>query len=96
MSPLPVLPRTVLTAQINIGDISDSNEDPLSRSTRRRLRQKGITTGITAVYLGPAISFTWKENLSVEAGVDVPVVQDNTALQLVPGYRVRAAVTWRF
>jgi tRNA A37 threonylcarbamoyladenosine dehydratase len=37
-------------AQVNIGDISESNEDPLSRSTRRRLRQKGITTGIPVVY----------------------------------------------
>ncbi|KAF8543216.1 hypothetical protein BDD12DRAFT_932149 [Trichophaea hybrida] len=36
--------------RVNIGDISESNEDPLSRSTRRRLRQKGITTGITVVY----------------------------------------------
>ncbi|KAI5856276.1 hypothetical protein BZA05DRAFT_387967 [Tricharina praecox] len=36
--------------RINIGDISESNEDPLSRSTRRRLRQKGIVTGIPVVY----------------------------------------------
>jgi tRNA A37 threonylcarbamoyladenosine dehydratase len=36
--------------QVNIGDISESNEDPLSRSTRRRLRQKGVTTGISVVY----------------------------------------------
>ncbi|RPB09588.1 hypothetical protein P167DRAFT_527033 [Morchella conica CCBAS932] len=36
--------------RIQIGDISESFEDPLSRSTRRRLRQKGITTGIPTVY----------------------------------------------
>ncbi|CCX05683.1 Similar to Uncharacterized protein YKL027W; acc. no. P36101 [Pyronema omphalodes CBS 100304] len=36
--------------RVNIGDISESDEDPLSRSTRRRLRQKGVTTGIKVVY----------------------------------------------
>ncbi|KAI5843405.1 hypothetical protein DFP73DRAFT_80885 [Morchella snyderi] len=37
-------------SRIQIGDISESSEDPLSRSTRRRLRQKGIVTGIPTVY----------------------------------------------
>lgn len=58
--------------------------------------EKADDTGMTAVYLGPAISLTWKENLSADLGVDIPVVQDNTALQLVPDYRIRAAMSWRF
>lgn len=33
-----------------IGDISSSTEDPLSRSTRRRLRLLGVEKGIPAVY----------------------------------------------
>jgi tRNA A37 threonylcarbamoyladenosine dehydratase len=33
-----------------IGDISSSTEDPLSRSTRRRLRAMGIASGIPVVY----------------------------------------------
>lgn len=33
-----------------IGDISSSTEDPLSRSTRRRLRALGIASGIPVVY----------------------------------------------
>lgn len=33
-----------------IGDISSSMEDPLSRSTRRRLRALGVTEGIPVVY----------------------------------------------
>ncbi|KAF8463831.1 hypothetical protein BDZ91DRAFT_698134 [Kalaharituber pfeilii] len=37
-------------SRICIGDISESTEDPLSRSTRRRLRAKGVTTGIPTVY----------------------------------------------
>jgi tRNA A37 threonylcarbamoyladenosine dehydratase len=36
--------------RIFIGDISASTEDPLSRSTRRRLRAVGIASGIPVVY----------------------------------------------
>jgi hypothetical protein len=53
-------------------------------------------TGMTSVFIGPELSFTWKENLSAELGTEFPVVTDNTALQLVPDYRIKAALTWRF
>ncbi|TGZ79562.1 hypothetical protein EX30DRAFT_350071 [Ascodesmis nigricans] len=36
--------------RVMIGDISESSEDPLSRQTRRRLRMKGVATGIPVVY----------------------------------------------
>lgn len=36
--------------RVFIGDISTSTEDPLSRSTRRRLRALGIASGIPVVY----------------------------------------------
>ncbi|KAF3940509.1 hypothetical protein ABW19_dt0206908 [Dactylella cylindrospora] len=36
--------------RICVGDISETIEDPLSKATRRKLRQKGIATGITVVY----------------------------------------------
>ena len=36
--------------RILIGDISASTEDPLSRSTRRRLRAAGVASGIPVVY----------------------------------------------
>ncbi|KAK9493000.1 hypothetical protein V1508DRAFT_417064 [Lipomyces doorenjongii] len=36
--------------RIQIDDISGSAEDPLARATRRRLRLKGIITGITVVF----------------------------------------------
>ncbi|KAH8660804.1 ubiquitin-protein ligase-like protein molybdopterin-converting factor [Tricladium varicosporioides] len=36
--------------RIFIGDISASTDDPLSRSTRRRLRATGISSGIPVVY----------------------------------------------
>jgi hypothetical protein len=57
---------------------------------------KAEDTGITSVFLGPEILITWRDKLSAEVGVDVPVSVDNTALQSVPDYRVRAALTWHF
>ena len=53
-------------------------------------------TGIDSVFFGPELAFTWTDKLSAELGVDVPVSTNNTALQLVPDYRIRAAFTWRF
>jgi hypothetical protein len=53
-------------------------------------------TGMTSVFIGPELSYTWKEHLSAELGAEFPLVNDNTALQLVPDYRVKAAITWRF
>jgi len=53
-------------------------------------------TGITSVYLGPRVLFTYKEHLSFTAAGDIPILQNNTALQTVPDYRVRSAVTWAF
>jgi hypothetical protein len=57
---------------------------------------KADDTGITSIFLGPQLSVTWGERLSAELGADLPVSVDNTALQIVPNYRVRAAVNWRF
>ncbi len=53
-------------------------------------------TGMTAVYIGPQVNFTWKEKLSVHLGADLPLSQDNTALQTVPDYRLHGGITWRF
>jgi hypothetical protein len=53
-------------------------------------------TGITSVFIGPELSVTWKGNLSAELAAEFPVVNDNTALQIVPDYRIKAALTWRF
>ena len=53
-------------------------------------------TGVTAVYLGPQINFTWGSNLGAYLAADLPMSIENTALQTVPDYWVRAAVTWHF
>jgi hypothetical protein len=53
-------------------------------------------TGITALYAGPEITFTWGSSLGADLVLDVPVVQHNTALQIVADYRLRAGITWHF
>ena len=53
-------------------------------------------TGVTSVFVGPQINVTIGEKFSADVGVDLPVSIHNTALQLVPDYRVRAGLTWRF
>jgi len=53
-------------------------------------------TGMSSVFAGPELSFTWKEKVSAELGAEFPLRLDNTALQLVPDYRVKAAFTYRF
>jgi hypothetical protein len=53
-------------------------------------------TALTAVYLGPQLTLSWKGKLTGEFGVAWPVVLDNSAFQSVPDYRVLAALNWRF
>lgn len=50
----------------------------------------------TLLYVGPEVSFTWGSRLSAMVGADLPVYRDNSGTQVMPDYRVRAAVTWRF
>jgi len=53
-------------------------------------------TGVTAVYLGPQLILTWKEHLSAQVGADLPITIQNTSLQTVLDYRIRAGLTWHF
>ena len=57
---------------------------------------KAADTGLTSVYVGPQLNVTWSDKLSAQVGVDLPVLLNNTSLQAVPDYRVRAAFTYRF
>lgn len=58
--------------------------------------EKVDDTGLTALYLGPAFQFTWGTHLTAEIGADLPVLQHNTGLQILPAYRLRGGITWRF
>ena len=53
-------------------------------------------TAITALYIGPDIRFTWGTSLGANLAVDLPVLQHNSALQIVPDLRLRGGLTWRF
>jgi hypothetical protein len=77
-----------LSLQAN-GLYDQMQEDELLGKTSSR-------TGSTAWYVGPLLAFTWGGNLSVTAGVDVPLQISNGGYQSVPSYRVNGGVSWRF
>jgi len=53
-------------------------------------------TGITALYMGPGVSLTWGTSLAADIAADFPIFQHNTSVQIVPDYRIRGGVSWRF
>jgi hypothetical protein len=53
-------------------------------------------TAETSVFLGPQINFTWGSQLSAQVGADLPVSIKSSGEQIVPTFRIHAAVTWRF
>ena len=58
--------------------------------------EKAEDTAITALYLGPLLSISWKSRISAEIGAAFPVVLENSAIQAVPDYRILAGLVWRF
>ena len=54
-----------------------------------------IDTGITSVFVGPRIVAS-RGRWSAEADVDLPVLINNTALQVVPDYRIRGGIAFHF
>ena len=65
------------------------------KDTDRFRGQPAEDTGITSVYLGPRIVASWNR-LSAELGADLPVLIQNTALQVVPDYRIRTGISLHF
>lgn len=53
-------------------------------------------TGMTAWYLGPRLTFTWKSHFSAQAGLELPLRIANRGFQNVPDYRLNTGLTWRF
>lgn len=53
-------------------------------------------TALTALYVGPGVSFSWGTSLAADLVADLPVVQHNTGLQIVADWRLRGGITWRF
>ncbi len=67
-----------------------------SKGTDTRDDLKVGDTAYTSLYVGPGFNFTWGTSLGVEVNADLPVLQNNSGLQIVPDYRLRGGVTWRF
>lgn len=58
--------------------------------------EKADDTALTAFYLGPHLTYSHRETLHAELAVEVPLIQENSALQIAPDTRLRLAVTRRF
>ncbi len=52
-------------------------------------------TGINSVFLGPRVVAS-RGRLSAEVAAELPVLIDNTALQVVPDYRLRGGISFHF
>lgn len=57
--------------------------------------QSANDTGITSVFVGPQLVAS-RGRFSAELGIDLPIKIDNTALQVVPDYRLRGAISFYF
>jgi len=80
-------------------DYSVALQALVSGETKGKDQQAGRPaddTAVTNMFVGPRVQFTWGTQLFVEGSVGVPVIQHNTALQIVADYRLRAAAVWRF
>jgi hypothetical protein len=53
-------------------------------------------TGIVAMYLGPQLTAAFRRHAYACAGVDLPLFQHATSLQLVPDYRIHGGLVWAF
>lgn len=56
---------------------------------------KAVDTGITSVFVGPRFVVS-RGRWSAEVAVDLPAAIDNTALQVVPDYRLRGGISYHF
>jgi len=52
-------------------------------------------TGVTSVFLGPRVVVS-RGRWSAEVAAELPVLIDNTALQVVPDYRLRGGISFHF
>ena len=56
---------------------------------------KAVDTGITSVFVGPRFVAS-RGRWSAELDIDLPAAIDNTALQVVPDYRLRGGISYHF
>jgi hypothetical protein len=84
-----ILARTcTLSLQANGGYDTIARDELLGRLSDR--------TGSTAWYLGPLLTFTWRDLLSANLGIDIPLHIQNNGFQSLPDYRLHAGLSFRF
>jgi hypothetical protein len=66
-----------------------------SKDTDRFQGKVAEDTGVTSLYLGPRALASFGR-YSGEVGLDIPTIMNNTKLQVVPDYRIRAGFSVRF
>lgn len=74
-------------------------EARLTGETKGNDKQNGETltgSNLTALYVGPQIHATYAERARFALGLQLPVLQNVSELQLVPDYRILASVGWQF
>ena len=84
----------LLTHQYTVGVQAELAGESKGNDTLNGVR--GTDTAITALYMGPDVRFTWGTSLGANLAVDLPLLQNNSALQIVPNFRLRGGMTWRF
>ena len=57
---------------------------------------RATDTSATVVYLGPEVAANWGKRYHAEAGVQFPVLRENSGVQIVPDWRVTATFGLRF
>lgn len=57
---------------------------------------KADDTALRHLFLGPEITVDYKDSLSLDLALDLPVDINNSATQITPDLRVRATVLWKF
>jgi hypothetical protein len=65
------------------------------KDTDRFQGRRAADTGITSVYLGPRLTGSYGK-IGGELAAEFPIHIENTALQIVPDYRVRMAISFSF
>ncbi len=67
-----------------------------SKGTDRQAGERVGDSAMTALYAGPRVHATYKRALQFEFGGELPLIQNNSGLQIVPDYRLRGGLVWHF
>ena len=85
---LLVSPRRTLSLQLN-GSYECMQRDEI-------LGQPSDRTGSRAWFIGPLATFTWRNQFSFNAGVDMPLQVANNGYQIIPDFRIHGGVSFSF